>query len=81
MLKNITICDIVLFFSGTTISVSDGSYKDDEAAAGVMMEDTLSQKRYFFIAPVPANVGVSDNDSYRSDPIFSVPLDPNCYSL
>ena len=47
--------------------MSDGSYKDDTGAAGVILNDCNELERYFFTVPVPANKHTLENDSYRSE--------------
>jgi len=55
------------FFRGRVVVVSDGSYKDDVGAAGVILENSMLDERIILTVPVPANKFLLENDSYRCE--------------
>jgi len=55
------------FFSHSITIVSDGSYKDNVGAAGIIIENYELNQRFILSTPVPANQSIIENDSYRSE--------------
>ena len=66
-LSNISTQSLKQFFSGEILLVSDGSYKSNIGAAGIIIENQVRDERIKLTVSVPANDIMMENDSYRSE--------------